>query len=52
MSQYEEENDLGRGGGEVSEEAMERAWDAAAERGKGPDSDPERALEDDDEQPV
>jgi hypothetical protein len=26
MSQFEQENDLGRGGGEVDEETMERAW--------------------------
>ena len=32
MSQYEQENDLGAGGGEVDEETMEDAWQAAAER--------------------
>ena len=26
MSQFEQENDLGRGGGEVDDETMERAW--------------------------
>ena len=52
MSQFEEENDLGRGGGEVSDETMERAWEAAGERRKGPESDPERALAEDEEQPV
>jgi len=32
MSQFEQENDLGRGGGEVDEETMDDAWDAAKER--------------------
>ncbi len=32
MSQYEQENDLGRGGGEVDDETVERGWDAAAAR--------------------
>lgn len=35
MSQFEQENYLGGGrgsGGEVDEETMERAWEAAAER--------------------
>ena len=32
MSQYEQENDLGAGGGEVDEETMENAWQTAAER--------------------
>ncbi len=32
MSQYEQENDLGRGGGEVDDETMDKAWDDAAER--------------------
>lgn len=32
MTQFEQENDLGRGGGEVDEETMERAWDEAARR--------------------
>ena len=26
MTQYEQENDLGRGGGEVDEETSEQAW--------------------------
>jgi hypothetical protein len=29
MSQFEQENDLGRGGGEVDEETEEEAWDRA-----------------------
>ena len=32
MSQFEQENDLGEGGGEVSEETEEAAWSTAAER--------------------
>jgi hypothetical protein len=51
MSQFEQENDLGRGGGEVEAETMERAWQARDERahaGEGPERenddvpDPER----------
>jgi hypothetical protein len=34
MTQYEQENDLGRGGGEVDEEASEQAW-RNAERRRG-----------------
>ena len=52
MSQFEEENDLGRGGGEVSEETTKRGWEAADERRERSESDPERALEEDEEQPV
>jgi hypothetical protein len=32
MTQYEQENDLGRGGGEVDDETMDEAWRTAAER--------------------
>ena len=32
MSQFEEENDLGRGGGEVGEETLEEARENAEER--------------------
>jgi hypothetical protein len=32
MTQFEQENDLGRGGGEVDDETMEKAWETAAER--------------------
>ncbi len=32
MTQYEQENDLGRGGGEVDDETMDAAWKTAAER--------------------
>jgi hypothetical protein len=42
VSQFEEENDLGRGGGEVDEETMGDAWDTAEER-EGPLDDDEDA---------
>jgi hypothetical protein len=32
VSQFEQENDLGRGGGEVDEETLEDAWKTAKER--------------------
>ncbi len=32
MTQFEQENDLGRGGGEVDDETMDDAWRTAAER--------------------
>jgi hypothetical protein len=32
MTQFEQENDLGRGGGEVDEETLEAAWRVAADR--------------------
>jgi hypothetical protein len=35
MSQFEQENDLGRGGGEVSKETMDEAYDNAEEREGG-----------------
>jgi len=31
-TQYEQENDLGRGGGEVDDDTMETAWKDAAEK--------------------
>ncbi|HZD87900.1 MAG TPA: hypothetical protein VE088_07840 [Gaiellaceae bacterium] len=31
-TQFEQENDLGRGGGEVDEETMDEAWREAARR--------------------
>lgn len=31
MTQFEQENDLGRGGGEVDDETMEEAWEDADE---------------------
>ena len=36
MTQFEQENDLGRGGGEVDDETMDAAWE---ESGAGPDAD-------------
>jgi len=30
--QFEQENDLGRGGGEVDDETMKKAWETAEER--------------------
>lgn len=32
MTQFEQENDLGRGGGEVDEETMREGWDEAERR--------------------
>jgi len=32
MTQFEQENDLGRGGGEVDEETMDEAWREAERR--------------------
>jgi hypothetical protein len=32
MTQFEQENDLGRGGGEVDEETMQEAWREADRR--------------------
>ena len=32
MSQYEQENDMGEGGGEVDDDTMAEAWENAAER--------------------
>ncbi len=32
MTQFEQENDLGRGGGEVDDETLDEAWQDAAER--------------------
>jgi hypothetical protein len=32
MSQFEEENDLGRGGGEVDDETAKDAWETRLER--------------------
>ncbi len=31
MTQYDQENDLGRGGGEVDDETMDKAWEEAAQ---------------------
>jgi hypothetical protein len=37
MTQFEQENDLGRGGGEVDEETMRKAWETRRDRSQGPD---------------
>ena len=39
MTQFEQENDLGRGGGEVDAETMDDAWENREER-LGRDNDP------------
>ena len=41
MTQFEQENDLGRGGGEVDEETLEDAWKTSEERSGGDDEDDE-----------
>jgi hypothetical protein len=51
MSQFEQENDLGRGGGEVDDETMDAAWDDADElAGRDADSDDDEADETDAEE--
>jgi hypothetical protein len=40
MSQFEQENDLGRGGGEVDDETMQQAWRDGLAR-DGDDRDPD-----------
>jgi hypothetical protein len=58
MSQFEQENDLGRGGGEVDDETMAAAERAAAERRStgnvkdGPDQVVPEAEDEDDPQPT
>jgi hypothetical protein len=37
MSQFEEENDLGRGGGEVDDDTLREAWDTTEKRAEQPD---------------
>jgi hypothetical protein len=37
MTQFEQENDLGRGGGEVSDDDLEQAWTNREERLGGND---------------
>jgi hypothetical protein len=39
VTQFEQENDLGRGGGEVDEDAQQAAWEER-ERRLGRDDDP------------
>ena len=45
MTQFEQENDLGRGGGEVDDETLAKAWDDAEERRSGDELDEEDAGE-------
>ena len=49
MSQFEQENDLGRGGGEVDDETMEEGWQEAERRRSTANEDDERPVEADDE---
>ena len=48
MTQYEQENDLGRGGGEVDEETMDKAWATAAER-RGPRTIEDEVVDEDED---
>jgi hypothetical protein len=50
MTQYEQENDLGRGGGEVDDETMDEAWRTARER-RGTGNLGERPDESDADEP-
>ena len=45
MSQFEQENDLGRGGGEVDDETMDEAWREAARRRSTANEDDPRPPE-------
>jgi hypothetical protein len=47
MSQFEQENDLGRGGGEVDEETLDDAWKASEERLGDAGDDPAGSNDDD-----
>ena len=45
MSQFEQENDLGRGGGEVDDETAEKAWrDRDALLGDAEPTDPKTGM--------
>jgi hypothetical protein len=48
VSQYEQENDFGRGGGEVDDETMREAWKRSEERVGAP-VDPETGMTPQDE---
>ena len=52
MSQFEQENDLGRGGGEVSKETLDEAYENADEGGnpwaKTSSGDADDVVQDDD----
>jgi hypothetical protein len=45
-SQFEQENDLGRGGGEVDDETLRKGWETRRDRGRGPDTADETDYED------
>ncbi len=45
MSQYEQENDLGSGGGEVDDETMRNAWANAEQRRSTANEEPEEGEE-------
>jgi hypothetical protein len=51
MTQFEQENDLGRGGGEVDEETLDEAWDTAAERRSTANVDEDAGLRDEGDEP-
>ncbi len=51
MSQYQQENDMGGGGGEVDDETMSEAWENAAERLRPDNIDEPDAADDDGPQP-
>ena len=46
MSQLEQENDLGRGGGDVDDETLEQGWRGAARR-RSPSNVEDEAREED-----
>jgi hypothetical protein len=46
MSQFEQENDLGRGGGEVDDQTLRKGWETRRERSRGPDTAAEAGYED------
>jgi hypothetical protein len=46
MTQYEQENDLGRGGGEVDEETQQRGWEHSLEDTPNRAPEQERPTED------
>ena len=47
-SQFEQENDLGRGGGEVDDDTMKKAWETSEERIGDAGEDPSGADDSDD----
>lgn len=45
-SQFEQENDLGRGGGEVDDETLRKGWETRRDRSQGPDTAEEAGYDD------